>query len=261
VNDSLPQPLPAELRDTLRQARADNAAAWTATARPAPLLRQLAHSVDEVLTRLWQDHGLAGASLVAVGGYGRGELFPHSDVDLLILIPDGTTEAMIASPAERLVSALWDIGLDASHSIRTLQECMDGAAGDLTIATSLLEARWVAGPKAPVRRLRQSWFECIDVKDFAQGKLLEMQQRHGRHQDTPYSLEPNCKESPGGLRDLQILRWVTTAFASVSFCVNRDRRRYSRSRSESVAPGADGFGFCTIPPGADDSGKSPFLVG
>ncbi len=202
----------AELRDALRAARAANAAAWTATARPAPLLRQLARSVDAVLTRLWQEHGFAAASLVAVGGYGRGELFPHSDVDLLILIPDGTTESMIASPAERLVSALWDIGLDASHSIRTLEECLDGAAGDLTIATSLLEARWIAGPKAPVRRLRQAWFECMDVQDFAQGKLLEMQQRHGRHQDTPYSLEPNCKESPGGLRDLQILRWVTTAF-------------------------------------------------
>lgn len=200
------------LRQRLKDCRAENAKLWTPRANPDRALRHLAKSVDAVLTELWSCAGFGNATLVAVGGYGRGELSPYSDVDLLILMPDGYQETTIAAPAERLVSAFWDIGLDAGHSIRSIDECMTAAQDELSVATALLEARWIAGPKAPVKKLLERWFETIDIKEFAQGKLLELQQRHGRHQDTPYSLEPNCKESPGGLRDLQVLRWVTTAF-------------------------------------------------
>lgn len=201
-----------ELRQELKEARARNALAWTAKADPRIPIRALARDVDQILKKLWKATGFGGATLVAVGGYGRGELFPYSDVDLMILMPDGYSEQSIASDAERFVSHLWDIGIDAGHSIRSIAECIEQAGLDLTVATSLLESRRLAGPEAPVKQLLAQWFAQMSIKDFAQGKLLEMQQRHGRHQDTPYSLEPNCKESPGGLRDLQVLRWVTTAF-------------------------------------------------
>lgn len=202
----------SSLRQQLKLAQDRNQAAWNQGLPPARPLRAHAQAIDDILRSLWASAGFAQASLVAVGGYGRGELFPFSDVDLLILLPDDYQEAVIKAPAEALVGQLWDIGLDAGHSIRSVAECMQQAREDLTIATSLLEARWIAGPKARVDALRQAWARHINVKDFAQGKLLEMQQRHARHQDTPSSLEPNCKESPGGLRDLQVLRWVTTAF-------------------------------------------------
>ena len=200
------------LKQSLNEARAVNASAWTASVNPATPLAELSRQVDRILVRLWDHYGFGNAALVAVGGYGRGQLFPHSDVDLLILLPEGLVEDQIREPAERLVSALWDIGLDAGHSIRSVRECIVQAKSDLTIATALLESRWIAGPKHLVRELHEQWRQSIAAPEFAQGKLLEMQQRHARHQDTPYSLEPNCKESPGGLRDLQVLHWVTTAF-------------------------------------------------
>lgn len=200
------------LKRSLRQARERNASLWTPRANPAAAMRRFSRDVDDILRALWRDFAIPQASLIAVGGYGRGLLAPFSDVDLLILMPEGYREAAIAPQAEALVSGFWDIGLDAGHSIRSLSECMQHAQGDLTIATALLESRWIAGPKPPFAALRHAWFEQINVKEFAQGKLLEMQQRHGRHNDSPYSLEPNCKESPGGLRDLQILRWITQAF-------------------------------------------------
>ena len=200
------------LRHALQDARTRNAEAWTAGVNPALPLADMARQVDRILAELWDCAGFGQAALVAVGGYGRGQLFPYSDVDLLVLMPDDYREADIRPAAEQLVSALWDIGLDAGHSIRSVSECMCHAESDLTVATSLLESRWVAGPKSLVKSLHSAWMTTMDATDFAQNKLLEMQQRHARHQDTPYSLEPNCKESPGGLRDLQVLHWVTTAF-------------------------------------------------
>ena len=202
----------SELKRALGEARQRNALLWTPRANPLVAMRGLSRDVDQILAQLWQQLPIPQASLLAVGGYGRGHLAPYSDVDLLILMPDDYSEEAIRPAAETLISAFWDIGLDAGHSIRSISECISHAQSDLTIATALLESRWIAGPKSPQRKLTQAWFEHINVKEFAQGKLLEMQQRHGRHHDSPYSLEPNCKESPGGLRDLQILRWITQAF-------------------------------------------------
>lgn len=202
----------SSIRSALKAAREQSAALWTAHANPATALTRHSRDVDLALRSLWQLCAIPGATLVAVGGYGRGELFPHSDVDLLILMPQDYNEHQVAPLVERLVSSFWDIGLDAGHSVRSVSECIERAQDDLSIATALLESRWIAGPRAPLQSLRKKWFEALNIKEFAQGKLLERQQRHGRHQDTPYSLEPNGKESPGGLRDLQVLRWVTTAF-------------------------------------------------
>ncbi len=200
------------IRQELKQARKAHFDRWTPKANPEALLREHAHIVDRALAQLWSIHHLPGAALVAVGGYGRGELAPYSDIDLLVLMPEGYRDADIAQPAEALVTALWDIGLEVGHSIRSVSECMELSRHDVSIATALLEARTIAGPTQLVNSLKKAWAREIQVADFAQSKLLEMQQRHARHQDTPYSLEPNCKESPGGLRDLQVLRWVTTAY-------------------------------------------------
>jgi [protein-PII] uridylyltransferase len=176
------------------------------------LLRGLAKLVDETLVQLWHHSGLPStAALVAVGGYGRGELFPHSDVDVLLLLP-GTLEANDIKPAiERFVTACWDVGLAIGSSVRNIDECAADASQDVTVQTALLESRLVHGPKKLFVALRERLGADMDVPTFLRAKTLEMQQRHTKFDDTPYALEPNCKESPGGLRDLQILIWLARA--------------------------------------------------
>jgi [protein-PII] uridylyltransferase len=161
--------------------------------------------------RLWEAYPVPHAVLLAIGGYGRGELSPFSDIDLLILLPESICADTLEGPLSRFVSSLWDAGLDAGHSVRTLSECIALAKDDLTIATALLEARTLVGPGSLIAELQQRWHAEIDQAGFVQGKLLELQQRHRRYQDSPYALEPNVKESPGGLRDLQVIRWIALA--------------------------------------------------
>jgi [protein-PII] uridylyltransferase len=192
-------------------------AAFAERQRPTPsaaraLLRHLAKHVDAQLRALWREAGLpAGSALVAVGGYGRGELFPHSDVDVLVLLPD-EAEAHRPGPLkdalERFITTCWDIGLEIGSSVRTLDECLSEAQGDVTVMTALLEARLLAGPSERFEALRAAVTRTVDARSFLRAKTAEMRQRHGKFEDTPYSLEPNCKESPGGLRDLQVLIWV-----------------------------------------------------
>lgn len=181
--------------------------------RPEPtrLLRERARNVDNVLTQCWQAAGLpTNATLVAVGGYGRGELFPYSDVDVLVLLPE-PADANVQTAVEALVGALWDLGIELGHSVRTVEECVAEAARDITVQTSLLEARHVAGNKALYATLVEKVQGHVDARQFYRSKLLELQQRHAKYQDTPYALEPNCKESPGGLRDLQVILWIARA--------------------------------------------------
>jgi len=175
------------------------------------LLSRHRQLVDRVLAALWDAAGLAkGATLVAVGGYGRGELFPYSDVDVLLLQAD-SEDAATRVRLEGLVSQFWDIGIEAGHSIRTADECFIEAAGDITIQTNLIEARYVAGDRALFHELERGVYGGLNPRDFYTGKRLELEQRHTKYQDTPYSLEPNCKESPGGLRDLQVILWIARA--------------------------------------------------
>jgi [protein-PII] uridylyltransferase len=191
-----------------------------ADARPtqasaAKLLRALARHVDDTLRQLWTQAALpAGACLAAVGGYGRGELFPYSDVDVLVLLPDGV-EAHQPGPArsalEAFITSCWDIGLEIGSSVRTVGECVGEAAGDVTIQTALLEARVLAGEARLFKRLEKALAQAMDAKAFLRAKTLEAQQRHTKFDDTPYALEPNCKESPGGLRDLHLLIWLARA--------------------------------------------------
>ncbi|MGE5453456.1 MAG: [protein-PII] uridylyltransferase [Acidobacteriota bacterium] len=185
------------------------------TSSASRLLGHLAKLVDRTLHDLWLAHHLPrGAALVAVGGYGRGELFPYSDIDVLVLMPqslaDVGDETVIAA-VEGFISACWDIGLEIGSSVRTVQECGQEAAGDVTVQTSLLEARFLCGSKPRFTELMRVTTQKMDAQDFLTAKLLEMRQRHTKYEDTPYALEPNCKESPGGLRDLQVVLWLARA--------------------------------------------------
>lgn len=170
--------------------------------------------IDQLLSIIWNHqrktlNERVSIELVAVGGYGRAELHPYSDVDLLILLAkDQYDEAK--EFVESFLRFLWDIGLDIGHSVRSIRDCVKEARGDVTIMTNLLEARHLAGDKG--------LFETLDDKiraprmwapdKFYAAKKLEQEKRHAQYQDTAYSLEPNLKESPGGLRDLQTILWI-----------------------------------------------------
>ncbi len=179
------------------------------------LLQKLARHADAMLHQLWQRADFpADCTLVAVGGYGRGELFPNSDVDVLLLLPNGTqidADQALKTRIENFIGSCWDCGLEIGSSVRTLAECLEESAKDVTVQTSLLEARWLAGSKDNFATLRLQLDAALDPKAFFVAKTLELRQRHNKFEDTPYALEPNCKESPGGLRDLQVVLWVARA--------------------------------------------------
>jgi len=199
------------LRERMRERRAAAIEAFRRHQRPDTLLAELRRATDQTLRDLTKLCPLpAGAALAAVGGYGRGELYPYSDVDLLILLPSEAGDGD-AARIERLVAALWDIGLEPGHSVRTVTECEREAEADITVETSLLESRWLAGSRSLMRGFEAAMAARLDARAFFQAKQVEMQQRHARYQETPYALEPNCKESPGGLRDLQVILWMARA--------------------------------------------------
>lgn len=179
------------------------------------LLQKFARHADATLQLLWQRAGFpAAACLVAAGGFGRGELFPHSDVDVLLLLPDDTdidADPALKAKVESFIGGCWDVGLEIGSSVRTASGCVEEAAKDVTVQTSLLEARLVAGSKKNFLQLQSRLAAVLDPQAFYVAKTLEMRQRHNKFENTPYSLEPNCKESPGGLRDLQVILWVARA--------------------------------------------------
>ena len=179
------------------------------------LLQKLSRLTDTTLQLLWQRGGFPPeACLIAVGGFGRGELFPHSDVDVLLLLPDGDVvenNPALKAKVETFISNCWDCGLQIGSSVRTAAHCVEEAAKDVTVQTSLLEMRLVTGSKEAYKRLQTQLDAILDPKAFYVAKTLEMRQRHNKFENTPYALEPNCKESPGGLRDLQVVLWVARA--------------------------------------------------
>ena len=189
------------------------------------VLQRLAGLTDEVLRVLWAAAGLGKpCALLAVGGYGRGELFPYSDVDVLVLLPDGyadsheagaekssDTEVELKKRIEAFIGSCWDLGLEIGSSVRTLSDCLSEAGKDVTVQTSLLDYRGIAGDEGLVLEFGQAFRTAMDPRAFFVAKTLELRQRHTKFEDTPYSLEPNCKESPGGLRDLQVVLWVAKA--------------------------------------------------
>ena len=178
-------------------------------------LKQLAILADGLLIQLWLNAGFAPElALVAVGGFGRAELFPHSDVDVLVLLPAGQTpegDPALQGQLERFIGSCWDTGLEIGSSVRSLDECLAESAKDITVQTSLLESRRVTGNTKLFTEFQKQFQAAMDPQAFLVAKTLEMHQRHTKFDNTPYALEPNCKESPGGLRDLQMILWVARA--------------------------------------------------
>lgn len=149
-------------------------------------------------------------ALVATGGYGRGELAPHSDIDLLFLLPSGGAAPTAA--VEYMLYLLWDLGFKVGHAVRTIEECVTESLADLTVRTTLLEARLVAGNAALFAAFEIAYQTQVVAETglaFVSAKLKEREQRHARWGDSRYMLEPNVKEGAGGLRDLQTLLWIT----------------------------------------------------
>lgn len=167
--------------------------------------------IDQLLIRVWTDHfaDTPEPALVAVGGYGRGELHPGSDVDIMILL-EGQTNGPLREAVEGFLTFLWDIGIEVGHSVRTPEDCAQEAVADITVATNLMEARWLAGPRSLFTRMRQVTGpdHIWSSRAFFEAKREEQQRRHHKYHDTAYNLEPNIKEGPGGLRDLQMIGWV-----------------------------------------------------
>ena len=200
----------AEIRLSLRAARAALQQEFAKNPQPQRQLRAHARLVDEHLRMVWKMLAMPRAlALVAVGGYGREELFPHSDIDLLVLLPQQPDEAS-QQRLQELVGVMWDIGLEVGHSIRTVGECM-AESSDVTVQTNLLEARLITGDRPLFMEMRKALSDHLDRRAFYLAKAQEQQKRHARFVDTDFNLEPNLKESPGGLRDLQTVLWISRA--------------------------------------------------
>ena len=174
-----PVPAPAALpvehwREALNRGRQALRARFFASADTPGILREHARLVDKVLRALWSESSMPrGLALVAVGGYGRGQLFPHSDVDVMVLLPENVDVPRDA--IERLLATLWDVGLELSHAVRTLDECEREMTGDITVRTSLLEHRLIAGSRKLFGAFKQRFLDTLDVRAFYEGKMLEQQ--------------------------------------------------------------------------------------
>ena len=199
-------------RAFLKSAKETLAEAFEPNQPVTPLLQEASRVVDAVLVHLWTEHvaELPDIALIAVGGYGRGELFPQSDIDILILSREVLPNDAIHC-VERFIASLWDTGLQIGHSVRTLKECEALAREDLTVVTTMMESRHLLGNVTLELQLKaitdtdRMW----PPEEFIRGKLREQEGRHEKYSNTEYALEPNIKSSPGGLRDLQVIEWIT----------------------------------------------------
>lgn len=202
----------AAFKKVIRKAREALDARFLAGGDIRRLIEDRAWFVDQILCAAWERFNWSAdtdIALVAVGGYGRGELHPYSDIDLLILLEESDHE-VFRNAIEGFLTLLWDIGLEVGQSVRTVAECAEEARADLTVITNLMESRTIAGPE----RLRQSMLqvtgpsEMWSSKEFFLAKRNEQAARHSKYNNTEYNLEPNVKGSPGGLRDIQTILWI-----------------------------------------------------
>ena len=213
--DAAPQPTGdavALYRKCLQQGNTSLKEHFASGADVPDLIRARSWLVDQILRHAWTRFmGTARETLalVAVGGYGRSELMPGSDVDLLLLLPDADNRRYDRS-IESLLTFLWDIGLEVGHSVRTVSDCIEQSLADISVTTNLMEARLLDGSGELFRRMQTSTSapDIWNSRDFFNVKCKEQQTRHLKYDDTAYRLEPNIKEGPGGLRDIQMIAWV-----------------------------------------------------
>ena len=199
-------------RQAIRDSRADLEQAFWQSADITALVRAHAALVDALMQRAWRLHACdspAAMALIAVGGYGRGELHPYSDIDLMILGEAGILDEH-ADRLQALLTFLWDLGLDVGHSVRSPEDCIEQARADITVATNLMESRLLCGNEALYQSMREATGRdrLWPGRAFFEAKWQEQIRRHHRFNDTAYNLEPNIKEGPGGLRDIQMIGWV-----------------------------------------------------
>ena len=207
-------------KETLKTAEACLASRFEQGVPVTTLVRQRAELIDQLLIQCWQlhfpDEIQKQATLVAVGGYGRSELHPCSDIDIMILLNEQDNED-ICSHIEQFLTMLWDTGMEVGSSVRSISECIYHGGEDVTIATNLMEARYITGDKTLFKQMRHRvgpnhiW----PSDEFFAAKLQEQVIRHNKYNDTAYNLEPNLKEGPGGLRDIQIIGWVSKRHLNV----------------------------------------------
>ena len=209
------------VKAALADGRSEIERRFEAGAKGAYVVAANSHLVDQIVSALVEFATLTAypmaipsagerISVVAVGGYGRGELAPYSDVDLLFLLPNKPTP-WIEQVVEYVLYMLWDTGLAVGHATRSLDECIRRARSDVTIRTSLLEARCLTGDRALYGELRRRVAARVMMRTgpaFVRAKLDEREQRHHRMGDSRYVLEPNIKDGKGGLRDLHTLFWI-----------------------------------------------------
>ncbi|HXR18772.1 MAG TPA: [protein-PII] uridylyltransferase [Steroidobacteraceae bacterium] len=197
----------------LRQAQSELRTRFVEEEPVEALVRARARFTDLLLRSLWQQRLptdlAARLTLVAVGGYGRGELHPCSDIDILVLVPAPLAEQERAG-VEQLVAFLWDIGLEVGHSVRTVAECAEESAADVGVMTTLMESRRLAGSAELLAAMREALApdRIWPVREFFEAKVREQQERRLKANDTAYNLEPNVKTGPGGLRDIHTIGWV-----------------------------------------------------
>lgn len=189
------------------------------------LFKQHCKLIDQLLAEIWAELRIdSDCCLIAVGGYGRAELYPHSDIDLLILLPEHTKDSEALNHGiELLIGLMWDLGLTVGHSVRNLNECIFEAKKDITVQTNLLESRLISGNKALYQTFLVEVKSSLNTVNFFAEKIKEQDQRHAKFNDTAYNLEPNIKESPGGLRDLHMIAWLAQSLqlhAGSQFNVN-----------------------------------------
>lgn len=198
--------------------------------------------IDELLTLAWKAHISSEApALVAVGGYGRAELHPHSDIDLLLLLPSRMT-ANLKSEIEGFLTFLWDIGLEVGHSARKLKECVAEARKDITVATNLMESRLICGNQKLYEKMSGATgaTKIWPSRKFFQAKWEEQQQRHNKYDGTEHKLEPNIKEGPGGLRDIQMIDWVAKRHFNASRLRELVKHKFlTREEYEALAEGRE----------------------
>ncbi|MDM4770937.1 [protein-PII] uridylyltransferase [Solimonas sp. SE-A11] len=208
------------------------------------LVHARAHLVDEVLRTAWQKflpELTDGLALVAVGGYGRSELLPHSDIDILLL-HSGESLEQHRKALEQMTAFAWDIGLEVGQSVRTVQECVDEAAKDITVMTNLLEARMLTGDTGLYQQMQQALTpdRVWPVKEFFEAKKAEQAARYRKYDDTGYKLEPNVKESPGGLRDIHTIGWVAKRhFNAQTLAELREHGFLNKQESDELFAGQD----------------------